>query len=48
MRNQLSVFTRSIDRGLKLQGVSESDSAAIVRMFERCADSNSSSCISLS
>ena len=48
VRNQLSVFTRSIDRGLKLQGVSESDSAAIVRMFERCADSNSSSCISLS
>lgn len=48
VRNQLSVFTRSIDRGLKLQGVSESDSVAIVRMFERCADPTSSSCINLS
>ena len=48
VRNQLSVFSRSIDRGLKLQGVSESDSAAIVRMFERCADPSSSSCINLS
>ena len=48
VRNQLSVFSRSIDRGLSLQGVSESDSIAIVRMFEHCADSVFSSYINLS
>lgn len=38
IRNQLSVFTRSVERGFSLQGVSEFDSIAIARMFERAGN----------
>ena len=47
IRNQLSVFTRSIDHGLSLQGVSEFDSIAIARMFEHSGDSSFSTRIAL-
>lgn len=48
IRNQLSVFARSVEHGFGLQGVSEADSVAIARMFEHFNTPSFSTLIHLS